>query len=124
MRDWNLRVILKRIWGGAELDLQVVGGAARADRTRRRARSRRQLWDDRGDVELVYVDARGATSSGSRREAELPPDDRGCGDGRTPTGRAETPYVGLVPYGEDDAAFFFGRDGESEIVAANLARPG
>jgi WD40 repeat protein len=32
----------------------------------------------------------------------------------------ETPYVGLVPYGEADAAFFFGRDEEKHIVAGNL----
>jgi WD40 repeat protein len=33
---------------------------------------------------------------------------------------AGTPFVGLVPYGEGDAAFFFGRDEEKEIVAGNL----
>jgi WD40 repeat protein len=33
---------------------------------------------------------------------------------------AGTPFVGLVPYGEGDAAFFFGRDAEKEIVAGNL----
>ena len=32
----------------------------------------------------------------------------------------ETPFVGLVPYGEGDAAFFFGRDEEKQIVAGNL----
>ena len=32
----------------------------------------------------------------------------------------ETPYVGLVPYAESDAAFFFGRDDVKEIVAGNL----
>jgi WD40 repeat protein len=31
-----------------------------------------------------------------------------------------TPYVGLVPYGEEDAGFFFGRDTEELIVAGNL----
>jgi WD40 repeat protein len=31
-----------------------------------------------------------------------------------------TPYVGLVPYGEEDADFFFGRDAESKIVSGNL----
>jgi WD40 repeat protein len=31
-----------------------------------------------------------------------------------------TPYVGLVPYGEADAAFFFGRDNEKRVVAGNL----
>jgi WD40 repeat protein len=33
---------------------------------------------------------------------------------------SDTPFVGLVPYGEDDAAFFFGRDRETRIVAGNL----
>jgi WD40 repeat protein len=31
-----------------------------------------------------------------------------------------TPYVGLVPYGEEDAPFFFGRDEEERIIAGNL----
>jgi WD40 repeat protein len=31
-----------------------------------------------------------------------------------------TPYVGLVPYGEEDAPFFFGRDEEQRIIAGNL----
>ena len=30
------------------------------------------------------------------------------------------PYQGLAPYAEDDARFFFGRDGEREIIVANL----
>ena len=32
----------------------------------------------------------------------------------------ETPYVGLVPYTEADAAFFFGREAEKRIITANL----
>lgn len=34
--------------------------------------------------------------------------------------RPSSPYVGLVPYGEDDAPFFFGRSTEAAIVAMNL----
>ena len=30
------------------------------------------------------------------------------------------PYVGLVPFHEHDAAFFFGRENEIELIAANL----
>jgi hypothetical protein len=30
------------------------------------------------------------------------------------------PYQGLIPYAEEDAAFFFGRDADRQIVAANL----
>jgi hypothetical protein len=34
--------------------------------------------------------------------------------------RPQSPYVGLVPYAEAEAAFFFGRSQEVEIVSANL----
>ncbi|MGH3430393.1 MAG: hypothetical protein ACRDQZ_22965, partial [Mycobacteriales bacterium] len=30
------------------------------------------------------------------------------------------PYVGLVPFGEEDAAYFFGRQRESDLIVANL----
>ncbi len=30
------------------------------------------------------------------------------------------PYVGLVPFSEHDAAFFFGRENETELIAANV----
>ena len=32
----------------------------------------------------------------------------------------ENPYVGLVPFGEDDTDWFFGRDREQRIIGANL----
>src|SRR5262249_50752167 len=32
----------------------------------------------------------------------------------------ESPYKGLMPYGDEDAAFFFGRDSERQIITANL----
>ncbi len=31
-----------------------------------------------------------------------------------------SPYKGLMPYGEEDAPFFFGREAETEIITANL----
>src|SRR5215213_10906006 len=34
--------------------------------------------------------------------------------------RAVSPYVGLVPFSEDDYEFFFGRVEESKNIAANL----
>ncbi|HYY32419.1 MAG TPA: SIR2 family protein [Gaiellaceae bacterium] len=53
LRDWNLRVILNRIWGSQQLDLKSwavqrkpKGPAAEIEQT---------LWRDRGDVELHYV---------------------------------------------------------------------
>jgi hypothetical protein len=32
----------------------------------------------------------------------------------------KTPYKGLIPYTEEDADFFFGRESELEIITANL----
>src|SRR5437867_6054165 len=32
----------------------------------------------------------------------------------------DSPYKGLMPYSEDDAPFFFGREAEREIITANL----
>jgi WD40 repeat protein len=34
--------------------------------------------------------------------------------------RVATPYMGLVPYGEEDAEFFFGRSEEKQVVIGNL----
>src|SRR5262245_66202016 len=31
-----------------------------------------------------------------------------------------SPYQGLIPYGEDDAPFFFGREKETRLIIANL----
>jgi WD40 repeat protein len=36
------------------------------------------------------------------------------------TVRRESPYVGLVPYSEADAKFFFGREDDTDIIAANV----
>src|SRR5947209_19891732 len=32
----------------------------------------------------------------------------------------DSPYKGLMPYSEDDAPFFFGREAEQEIITANM----
>src|SRR5262245_23475271 len=37
-----------------------------------------------------------------------------------PGPRIDCPYVGLIPYSETDARFFFGREREQQIVIANL----
>ena len=36
------------------------------------------------------------------------------------SGRRDSPYQGLAPYDEGDAAFFFGRDRERDLITANL----
>jgi WD40 repeat protein len=35
-------------------------------------------------------------------------------------GARDSPYKGLTPYSEEDAAYFFGREAEREIITANL----
>jgi hypothetical protein len=36
------------------------------------------------------------------------------------TNRPDSPYKGLIPYSEEDAQFFFGREQKREIITANL----
>jgi hypothetical protein len=57
MRDWNLRVILNRIWGAQQLDLKSWAVQLEpADEGTREIEE--ALWRDRGDVDLVYVPLR------------------------------------------------------------------
>jgi hypothetical protein len=54
MRDWNLRVILHRIWGAQLLDLK--SWAVQREPASPGAREIEEaLWRDRGDVDLLYV---------------------------------------------------------------------
>ena len=54
MRDWNLRVILNRIWGARQLDLKSWAVQREpADAGTREVEE--ALWRDRGDVDLLYV---------------------------------------------------------------------
>ena len=57
MRDWNLRVILNRIWGQQALDLKswAVQRQPAVDAAREIEET---LWRDRGDVDLLYVPLR------------------------------------------------------------------
>ncbi len=55
MRDWNLRVILNRIWGQQQLDVKCWAvQKALADPEQNEIEQR--LWRDRGDVELLQVE--------------------------------------------------------------------
>src|SRR5262245_28996000 len=38
----------------------------------------------------------------------------------SPEARRRSPYQGLIPYGEQDAPFFFGREKEARLIVANL----
>jgi hypothetical protein len=54
MRDWNLRVILSRIWGAQQLDLKSWA-VQREPATAGARVVEDALWRDRGDVDLLYV---------------------------------------------------------------------
>jgi hypothetical protein len=55
LRDWNLRVILQRIWGQQALDLKSWA-IQRAQPDQKLSEIERRLWSDRGDVDLLYVE--------------------------------------------------------------------
>ena len=109
MRDWNLRVILRSIWAGADAALHLVGDPARAERDRpqvlgaARGRDPRRCRSRTGSTRCAPSSGErtGATASEARRARR-------------------SPYQGLVPYGEADAEWFFGRDEWREIVVDNL----
>jgi SIR2-like domain len=54
MRDWNLRVILKRIWGEDQVDLKSWA-VQRAPTDIGARKVEEALWRDRGDIDLLYV---------------------------------------------------------------------
>jgi hypothetical protein len=54
MRDWNLRVVLNRIWGQSPLDVKSWA-IQRAHESPRRNDIEKKLWANRGDIELVQV---------------------------------------------------------------------
>jgi len=55
MRDWNLRVILNRIWGPQHLDLKSWA-VQREPESAAARRIEDALWRDRGDIEPEYVE--------------------------------------------------------------------
>ena len=118
MRDWNLRVILSRIWGAPAARPASRGRCSASPPTPGAREVEEALWRDRGDVDLLYVPS-ASTSRGSRTSSFRRPR-MTDGRDRAARHRPETPYVGLVPYGEEDADFFFGRDDERRIVTGNL----
>ena len=120
MQDWNLRVILHRIWG--QQPLSYKSWAIQRDPNE----IEQELWEARGvdvfDIPLAEV------RHGAHRGARAPLDER-LGFRRLVTVKAPprprvvvpaTPYVGLTPFTEGDAPFFFGREKERRIISANL----
>jgi hypothetical protein len=53
LRDWNLRVILSRIWDGRRLASQSWAVQRENGRL---SEIEKKLWRSRGDVDLLYVE--------------------------------------------------------------------
>ena len=106
--DWSLRVFLRRVWGGDRLAYRSWAVQPAAEHVAS------ELWRERGaevyDVSLDDI----------RRGACAP--DLGAGDRERGVILPRSPFKGLAYFGdsETDRRFFFGRERESEVVAANL----
>ena len=112
LRDWNLRVILHRLWGeqrlhykswAIQLDPQIID---------------QEFWRER-DVDIIDVALEDYVTHLGQRLRELPTSGGGTHDDRGGTSSRQSLH-GTGPYSEEDAAFFFGREVEQEIIAANL----
>ena len=107
MRDWNLRVILRHIWS-EQARRRLVGDQLAPGEIDQR------FWARNG-VDIIdapleeWVDTMRA-SSGDRASPAPSRDER------------RSPFQGVVPYGEADADWFFGRREWTEIIIDNLAR--
>jgi SIR2-like protein len=54
LRDWNLRVVLRRIWGKQEMDLKSWA-IQRAAHDARLTEIDQKLWSSRGDIDLLCI---------------------------------------------------------------------
>ena len=120
MRDWNLRVFLKRIWGGQQLAAKSLGGPARPRHARHASsgRTRRRRSSRAAPADYVELARRAARSAGRRPERDLSavatPDPLGAVAGRA-VRRADVLHRGR-------RAIFFGRDAERKVLIAQPAR--
>jgi conflict system STAND superfamily ATPase/SIR2-like protein len=122
LRDWNFRVMLHRLWGEQEgkyyKSWAIQDNPGPIDRA---------AWDERG-VDILPVRVEDFVAAIEQRlplQQEVTRGDR-C-DGSSPRSEdttdrdvPESPYVGLVPFDEKDAAYFFGRERESDLIVAHL----
>ena len=112
VHDWSLRVFLRRVWANDRLAYRswAVSRRPRPSRASSGAsagsRCTSRHWTSTRRRSSV---ARASWSSPERHE-------------RRAAAAAASPYKGLAPFDDSDrdARFFFGRERETELVAANL----
>ena len=120
VREWNLRVFLKRIWEGRRIEARSWAVGSRPDALEKK------LWAH-ADVEFYAADPaeyvrclkerlgraagrpraserRAVTATGTIRDTLVP----------------DSPYVGLTFFTQENAPFFFGRDAERTALISNL----
>ena len=119
MRDWHLRVFLKRIWRGEPLGVEVMGDRARPERVREgllepvRGRVLRRGASPTTSRSCSARCSRGACTLSGGRDQTAPVRGSRCG---------RIPYVGLTYYTEAYADVFFGRDVRADADHRQPAR--
>ena len=115
VRDWNLRVFLKRIWEGS---LGAKSWAVEPDPDI----LEKDFWGQ-SNVELRAADLSDYVATAVRAVDRA--DISGCGavtavDTVREAAASESPYVGLNFFTQENAAMFFGRDSERTVLISNL----
>jgi hypothetical protein len=121
--DWDMRATMEGLKGTRPGTIRSWSVLRRPSDPRRWL-VEQTLWNEKS-VDLVYAELRNYAEALSARE---PADARAADhDGvprraasRVPRPWAQIPYPGLVPYGEDEAQLFFGRELEVENVITSL----
>jgi hypothetical protein len=107
LEDWNLRVVLNRISPTVRLEQGIKSWAIE----RSPSALEERFWQTRGvNVYHKPID-------------DFVTETQGVGihlKGLVAMMAKPSPYKGLMPYDEDDAAFFFGRAQEIRLITANL----
>jgi hypothetical protein len=114
VRDWNLRVFLKRIWEGR------IGSRSWAVGPDPNSLEK-DFWAQ-SNVDLYAADLGDYVALLQERLIARSPEHRDVSaTGTVQNARAaESPYVGLTSYTEENAAVFFGRDKERTVLISNL----
>ena len=107
LRDWNLRVLLRRISRNQKLHQEswaVVRGIGSIERL---------FWEKQG-TKIVHADLAEFSGALAGAVERMPP------GGNRSMSHPESPFKGLMPFEERDWPYFFGRDSDQSIIASNL----
>ena len=118
VRDWNLRVFLKRIWEGG-LSGPSRGRSSQTRTSWRRISGRSLTWISMRPTWRTTWTCFKSDLTSAQHDDEAPSHD--CHrHGRGIATEPDSPYVGLNFYTQENAAMFFGRDTERTVLISNL----